>query len=227
MKRLLPLSVAIAVPAALALVAASAALARRGADDASAPSAAPPSPTQGSGNAAAGPASAPGLAEPVDLEALRKRYEALREELFQSRARAAAVGDAVYSSRLRIYLRYGAGRFYHVRRATVRVDGVNVFDDTGGVVAADDAPRFEGFVAPGRHVVAVRLEAQAKDDDRFVYTSEDTFTVDVPPRRTLVLRGRADDEGDIAYQWKKNARGAYKLRLDVVAEALEEAKGGR
>jgi hypothetical protein len=127
----------------------------------------------------------------------------------------------VYSSRLRVTLTYGAARFYTVRRATIRLDGTTVYDDSAGAVATDEAPRFEGFVAPGRHVITIRVEAQAKDDDRFVYTAEDSFTIDAPAKKEILLEGKATDSGDIAWSWKKKSHGAYKLRLDVDVSATD------
>src|SRR5687768_2049175 len=59
---------------------------------------------------------------------LRKEYEKIREAVFSSRARAAAVGDALYSTRLDIRLRYDTPRSWQVRRATVRLDGANVYE---------------------------------------------------------------------------------------------------
>ena len=101
----------------------------------------------------------------------------------------------------------------------------SVFADTAAAFAEGDAPRFEGFVAPGRHVVSIRLEAQAKDDDRFVTTTEDTFTVDAPQKKLLILKASAEDGGDIAYAWKKKQKGSYKLRLDVSAQAKDLVGG--
>jgi hypothetical protein len=150
-----------------------------------------------------------------DLEALRVEYLRLRDKLFRSRARAAAVGDALYSTRLTVRLHWGSGRFYAVNRATIRLDGSNVFDDTQGTIAADDAPRFEGFVAPGRHVISVRVETEGKDDDRFASTIESSFTVLAPAGKAVVVDVTAKDDGDIPYAWKKKERGSYKLRLDA------------
>lgn len=160
-------------------------------------------------------------AEAVDLEALRKEYEELREQLFTSRARAAAVGDALYSSRLRVHLKYGSGRFFAVKRATIRLDGANVFDDTAGVIAENDTARFEGFVAPGRHLVTIRLEAVSRDDERVATVTEDSFTIDAPAKKLLVLKARAADDGDLGWTWKRKGKGAYKLRLDVSVESKE------
>jgi hypothetical protein len=182
----------------------------------------PPAPPEGKPEAPPAAESQPApAAAPTDLEVLRKEYEALRESLFTSRARAAAVGDALYSAKVQVHLRYVSGRFQSIRRATIRLDGSNVYDDTAGAIAADEAPRFEGFVAPGAHTVTVRVEAQAKDDDRFVTTTEDTFTLDAPAGRMLIVKARADDGGDMAYAWKKKGKGGYRLKLDVDVESVE------
>src|SRR5262245_24387348 len=66
--------------------------------------------------------------EGADVDALRQEYLKLRDELFASRARAAAVASALYSTKITIKLAYTTGRFYNIRRATVRLDGANVFD---------------------------------------------------------------------------------------------------
>lgn len=162
-------------------------------------------------------------AEAVDVDALRKEYEGIRERLFTSRARAAVVGDALYSSQLRIHLKHASGRFWAVRRATIRLDGANVYDDTQGAIVGDDAPRFEGFVAPGRHVVTIRIEAVSRDDDRITTTTEDSFTIDVPQKKLVLVRAKAADDGDMGWSWKRKAKGSYALRLDVRVEAREPA----
>lgn len=166
----------------------------------------------------------PGGGDAADVEALRKEYDRIRERLFTSRARAAAVGDALYSTRLTVHLKYATGRFYGVTRATIRLDGANVFDDTAGAISDDDAPRFSGFIAPGKHLLTIRIEAQSKDDDRVVYTTEDTFSFDAPAEKDVLVKAKASDGGDIGWTWKRKAKGSYKLHLDVNLEARARAK---
>jgi len=151
----------------------------------------------------------------IDVDELRRQYLQLRDRLFRARARAAAVASAIYSSRISIKLDYESGRFYTVTRATIRLDGANVFDDSNGAIAQDKATRFEGYIAPGRHVVSIRIEAAGKDDSRFVSTSEQSFVVQAVAGSDLVVRANAKDDGDIAFAWKKKSKGSYKLRLDV------------
>jgi hypothetical protein len=165
------------------------------------------------------PESAAGSGSGSGMDELRKEYDRIREALFASRARAAAVGAAVYSSKLQIYLHYGTPRFQHVSRAAVRLDGASVWDDAQGTVGADDALRFEGFVAPGKHQVTVRLEAEAKDDTSFTSTVENSFVIDVPARRLVVMRAQAVDNGDMGFAWGKKSKGSYKLHLDAEVEA--------
>ncbi len=136
------------------------------------------------------------------------------------------MGDALYSARLEIRLRYASGRFFGLRRVSIRLDGANVFDDTQGKIAEDDAPRFESFVAPGKHVVTIRIEAVSKDDDRIMSTSEDSFTIDAPGEKLTLVQAKAEDAGDLGYAWKRNARGSYKLRLDVGVSAKALPKDG-
>lgn len=195
-------------------------------EPAPAPEPTPPPPAE--------PAPAPAAPAPepekpaLDVDSLRQEYLALRDQLFRSRARAAAVASAVYSSKLRILLDYGSGRFYTVTRATIRLDGANVYDDTQGAITTDKAPRWDGFVAPGRHVVTVRIEATGKDDPRFTTSVESSFAVQAPAGKDLLVRCAAQDEGDIAYQWQRNEQGSYRLRLDVAVEstARSEGRGG-
>jgi hypothetical protein len=157
---------------------------------------------------------------PPDLEALRKEYFRLRDSLFRSRARAAAMAGAMYSSRLQVRLHHASGRFQSIARASIRLDGASVYEDTEGAIAEADATRFEGWIAPGRHQLTIRIEAAGKDDQRFTTAVEDSFVVEAVAGRDLVVRATASDGGDIAYAWQRKQHGSYKLHLDVDVEAV-------
>ena len=179
---------------------------------------APPPPKEGEGKSESA----------VDVDSLRKQYLELRDQLFRSRARAAALGSSLYSTRIRLHLDYKSGRFYTITRAVIRLDGGNVFEDSQGAIAADSAPRFDGFVAPGRHQVTIRIEATGKDDQRFTTALESSFVVQAPGGKDVIVKCTAEDDGDIAYQWKKSEEGSYKLRLDVAIDTKKrEASGGK
>jgi hypothetical protein len=163
--------------------------------------------------------------EELDVDALRQQYLKLRDQLFRSRARAAAVASALYSTKLSVNLNYTTGRFYSVTRATIRVDGANVFDDVQGSIASDKATRFEGYVAPGRHQLSVRIEAAGKDDERFTSVIENAFVVQAPAGKDVTVTATAKDEGNIPYNWGKKQRGSYKLHLDIDVNTVERNSG--
>ena len=50
-----------------------------------------------------------------------------------------------------------------ISRASVRFDGASVYEDTEGAIAEADASRFEGWIAPGRHQITIRIESAGKD----------------------------------------------------------------
>jgi hypothetical protein len=159
-----------------------------------------------------------------DLQSLRAEYFKLRDRLFQSRARSSAVSSALYSTRVSINLNYDSGRYYTVTRATIRLDGASIYDDSEGSIASDKAPRFEGFIAPGRHQLSIRIEATGKDDDRFSTVLENSFVVQAVKDKDLTIKATASDDGSMAYKWSKKKSGSYKLHLDVSVKAAKRKK---
>lgn len=154
-----------------------------------------------------------------DVDALRQEYLSLRDELFKSRARANAVASQLYSSRIEIRFTWMSGRYYGVSKASIRLDGATVYEDATGTIAGNDGVRFEGYVAPGRHVITFRVEATGKDDDTFGSSTEAQVVVKAVANKDLVVAAKGRDAGDIAYQWKRQERGNYGLGIDVAVSA--------
>jgi hypothetical protein len=163
----------------------------------------------------------PAAAE-VDVDSLRQEYMALRDELFKSRARANAVASQLYSTRMTIKFTWGSARFYGVSKASIRLDGATVFEDATGAIASDDGVRFDGYVAPGRHLVTFHVEAIGKDDDSFISSTETQITVQAVPNKDLVVTAKGRDSGDIAFQWKKRESGSYGLGIDVAVKSVAQ-----
>lgn len=170
------------------------------------------------------PAPDPAERAAEDLQALRAEYFKLRDRLFQSRARSSAVSSALYSTRLSIKLNYQSGRYYTITRTTIGLDGTNIYDDSEGSIASDKATRFEGFIAPGRHQISIRIEATGKDDDRFSSVLDNSFIVQAVKDKDLMVKARAEDGGNIAYKWSKKESGSYRLRLDVSVKSVKRDK---
>lgn len=197
----------------------------------SAPTPAPASPAA-STPAAAGTASAQGAPAPggdasaspdADVDTLRQEYLSLRDELFQSRARASTVASQLYSTRIQIKLTYTTARFYSPTKASIRLDGASVYENVSGAIGGDDGIRFDGYIAPGRHLISFRVEATGKDDETFTSATEAQIVVHAVPGKDLLVAARAKDGGDIAYAWKRSQRGSYALGLDVAVKTLARA----
>jgi hypothetical protein len=191
-----------------------------------APVMAPAAPASGGTAAGAGGGSADGAVKPAsdadkpagdaqDVDSLRQEYLGLRDELFRSRARANAVASQLYSTRIQVKLTYTTGRYYNPAKSSIRLDGASVYEDASGGIAVDDGVRFDGYIAPGRHLLTFRVEATGKDDDSFTSTTESQVVVKAVAGKDLLVAARARDSGDIAYAWKRTEHGSYGLGIDV------------
>jgi hypothetical protein len=193
------------------------------------PQTAPATPAAGAGSAAPPPEAkteAPAPKDDVDVDSLRQEYLSLRDELFKSRARANAVASQLYSTRVQIKFTWASARFYGVNKASIRLDGATVYEDAGGAIANDDGIRFDGYVAPGRHLVTFHVDATGKDDDSFTSSTESQIVVKATAGKDLLVAARGKDTGDIAYQWKKNEHGTYGLGIDVAVKSIAQAAAG-
>ncbi|HEX3481978.1 MAG TPA: hypothetical protein VHT91_43490 [Kofleriaceae bacterium] len=156
-----------------------------------------------------------------DVDSLRQEYLGLRDELFKSRARANAVASQLYSTRIQIKLTYTTGRFYNPAKSSIRLDGASVYEDASGAIGVDDGVRFDGYIAPGRHLLTFRVEATGKDDDSFTSTTESQIVVKAVAGKDLLVAARAKDSGDIAYEWKRTEHGSYGLGIDVAVRTAK------
>jgi len=156
-----------------------------------------------------------------DVDSLRQEYLSLRDELFKSRARANTVASQLYSTRIQIKLTYTTGRYYSPAKSSIRLDGASVYEDASGAIAGDDGIRFDGYVAPGRHLVTFHVEATGKDDDSFTSSTESQIVVKAVAGKDLLVAAKARDTGDIAYEWKRSEHGSYGLGIDVAVKTAK------
>jgi hypothetical protein len=115
---------------------------------------------------------------------------------------------------------WGSARHYGVSKASIRLDGATVYEDATGAIANDDGIRFNGYVAPGRHLVTFHVEATGKDDDSFTSATEAQIVVKAVANKDLVITAKGKDSGDIAYSWKRNESGSYGLGIDVSVKSV-------
>src|SRR5437867_11963744 len=114
---------------------------------------------------------------------------------------------------MQIRLTWTAGSYCGVSKASIRLDGAQVYEDATGAIAGDDGVRFDGYVAPGRHLVTFHVEATGKDDDSFTSSTESQVVVKAVANKDLVVAAKGRDAGDIAYEWKRSEHGSYGLGI--------------
>jgi hypothetical protein len=160
-----------------------------------------------------------------DLAALRAEYDAIRDELFRARARLALVGEAVFRTQLAVDVGYGAQRDWPLDHLVVKVDDQQVYAGSQPRGLGDGLRAFAGFAAPGRHVVAVALDAAASGG-RAGFAASGAFTVDLAEGRETRVRILVDEVGDGPRPLTEKRKGRYdvRLRADVASAPLPGSK---
>jgi hypothetical protein len=202
---------------------------------AAAPPAAPPSteasPLAVTPSPAAEPAPAP--AEPAvdteneaakqDAQAVREELSTVMDALVSARARAALLGKSLFKTRVRVQLVNDAAGDQLLGKVALSLDGNPIYRGEGSTLDPEGAKLFEGYAAPGPHVLTVEIEQRAREDDAYRYSQTSSLRF-VVPRGTLTdLTLVLDDDSDIAEDFKDDDEGEYdvRLRLEVTARPLE------
>lgn len=162
---------------------------------------APPTPSAGD-PAPATPAPAPepgaGARSPVlSAEALRARYDQLRDDVFRARARREVVEKVLFSTKVSLSLTWEANRHYVLEKAEVRLDGTRLWDASLRPVTDAPITLAERPVAPGAHVLSVRLEVRSREQAALGYVSEQSFALSLPEGKATKVGISVDEEGSL------------------------------
>ncbi len=159
----------------------------------------------------------------VDLDALNSEYNNLRDELFRSRAKAHLLGDALFKTKIVATFQYKAQRAWPIKKVTLKIDDQPVF--TADSPATQDALKlYDGFAAPGRHSLAVRVECGATGEDRVAYGAEGTFVVDVAENKQSNITFVVDETGDGPERLAKKREGSFDVRVRADVQQQERQK---
>jgi hypothetical protein len=171
----------------------------------------PPAP--GAAPAASASASAPG----VD-------YDKLLADIAALRARVAAVGDNLFTSRISIAAQTDGGHA-KVARFLVSLDDGVVYTGAAGFHADDPMVVYEHAVAPGRHAVTVDVDRRDERDDSFRTSQRSRFVVDVPKDQRLTVTLRLGDDSSMGADFPGDRKGKYDLRVRMKAVATPATQG--
>jgi hypothetical protein len=150
------------------------------------------------------------------LAALRSESSQLIDEMSQARAKAALLGKTLFKTQLRLRLQNLAAPDPRLIKVVLKLDGAPVFVGDGAALSGDDARSvFEGFIAPGRHVLTAELKQQSRQDESFGYTLHDSYHFKTQRDKLSELTLIVDDDSDMASAYPDDGDGEYDVRLKL------------
>jgi hypothetical protein len=159
----------------------------------------------------------------VDLDALNNEYNQLRDELFRSRAKAHLLGDALFKTKIVATFLYKAQRAWPIKKVTLKIDDQPVFT-VDAPATQDPLKLYDGFAAPGKHTLALRVECGATGEDRVAYGAEGTFMVDVAENMQSNVAFVVDETGDGPGKIAKKREGTFDVRVRADLATVERTK---
>src|SRR5579859_820377 len=148
---------------------------------------------------------------PADLDKIMGDIATLR-------ARVAAVGDALFKSRIVVRVET-RGSHAKIGKLSVSLDEGVVYTAPPGFFADDETTVYDHALAPGRHVLGVDIDR--RDDRGEVYRTgqNSRVTLEVPENQRLETTIRIDDDSDMGSDFPSSQKGSYDLRIRVRAKA--------
>lgn len=193
----------------------------------SAPEADEPKPAALSVTPAAESAEKPKQSEPLAADAeqvsgLQTELSALMDELVQARTRAALLGKTLFKTVTRVYLQNLAGDDAVLSKAVLKLDGAPIFRGDSAAIRGDESRQvFEGFIAPGPHVLTAEIEVSSRTDAAYGYSLRESYKFqalrDKRNELSLVLR----DDSDVASEFPDDQDGEYDVRVRLRVRTKE------
>jgi hypothetical protein len=150
------------------------------------------------------------------LAALREESSQLIDEMSQARAKAALLGKTLFKTQLRLRVQNLAAPDPRLLKIELKLDGAPVYVGDGTTLTGDDARQvFEGFIAPGRHVLTASLKQQSREDATFGYNLHDSYHFKVQRDKLSELTLIVDDDSDMASDYPDDGDGEYDVRLKL------------
>ncbi|MCU1280815.1 MAG: hypothetical protein JWM53_4361, partial [bacterium] len=154
---------------------------------------------------------------------LNNEYNQLRDELFRSRAKAHLLGDALFKTKIVATFQYKAQRAWPIKKVTLKIDDQPVFT-ADSPSTQDPLKLYDGFAAPGKHTLAVRVECGAAGEERVAYGAEGVFVVDVAENKQSNVGFVVDETGDGPTKIAKKREGTFDVRVRAELETVERTK---
>jgi hypothetical protein len=132
----------------------------------------------------------------------------------------AILGKSLFKTRVRVKLDNRAAPDQQASRAQLWLDGAPIFSGDGAALRDPERTLWEGFAAPGAHVLTLYVEQRAQDDESYRYTLRESFRFVVVRERRTDLRLVLDDDSDMAEDFPDDREGAYEVQTRLEARAV-------
>jgi hypothetical protein len=145
-------------------------------------------------------------------------YDKIMGDIAALRARAAAVGDTLFHSRIAISLETD-GSHAKIGRLVVSLDDGPVYTAKPDFRADDMSPIYAHALAPGRHALSIDIDRKDDRNDGFKSSQRSRFIVDVPRDQELSVELQVDDDSSMGKDFPSDQSGRYDLRVRMKAKA--------
>lgn len=156
-----------------------------------------------------------------DLAPLRAEFTSIMDELVNVRSRMSVLGRQLFRTKVRVLVQNRAGDDNTLARLVVALDGAPVHRGDGSSLGEDAKQVFEGFAAPGPHVLTVEVEQRQRANDDYRYTVRDSFRIQVQRDRRTDVTIILDDDSDMGEDFEDDGEAEYDVSTRVRVETRE------
>ena len=147
-----------------------------------------------------------------DLSPIRSQFTAIMDELVQLRSRTAVLGRQLFNTRVSVTVENRASDDNVLERMVLHLDGAPIFQASSGEVEGDGREAFDGFAAPGPHVLSVEAEQRQRADQSFRYTMRDAYRFQVVRDRLTEITIILEDDSNIGEDFEDDGEGLFDVR---------------
>jgi hypothetical protein len=169
--------------------------------------------------------SEPPAADTEEVSGLQTELSSLMDELVQARTRAALLGKTLFKTVTRVYLQNLAGDDAVLSKVVLKLDGAPIYRGDSAALRGDEARQvFEGFIAPGPHVLTAELEVSSRNDAAYGYSLRESYKFQALRDKRNELSLSLRDDSDVASEFPDEQDGEYdvRMRLRVRTKELKE-----
>jgi hypothetical protein len=150
------------------------------------------------------------------LAALRADVTALTDDLVEARSRAAMLGKTLFKTQVRVRLQNLAAPDPVLVKIALKLDGAPIYRGDGAALSGDDERQvFQGFIAPGAHVLSAEIEQRSRQDAAYGYVLHETYRFVALREKRSELTLILDDDSDLASEFPDDSEGEYDVRVKL------------